>query len=87
MDGELTSVQGPVEKVDGKLTLRIPLDQGGRELIKCSRGISEIDGEYLKVTVPEWLAGALRIEEGSLVLVDNQNGKFNIHPINPLPLQ
>ena len=29
----------------------------------------------------------LRIEEGSVVSVDNENGKFNIHPINPVPVQ
>jgi len=29
----------------------------------------------------------LRIEEHSLVSVDNANGKLNIHPITPLPVQ
>jgi hypothetical protein len=60
---------------------------GGDQFIECSRGISEIQGEYLKVTIPEWLSGMLRIEEGSLVSVNNANGKFNIVPVNPLPLQ
>ncbi|HEY1802577.1 MAG TPA: hypothetical protein VGG46_16745 [Terriglobales bacterium] len=83
----ITSLHGPVEKIDGKLTLLIPLEAGGRELIECSRGISEVEGEYLKIVIPEWLAGMLRIEDGSLVSVDNENGKFNIHPINPAPLQ
>jgi hypothetical protein len=84
---DVTSLQGPIEKIDGKLTLLIPLEAGGDQLIECSRGISEIQGEYLRITIPEWLSGMLRIEEGSLVSVDNENGKFNIHPINPLPLQ
>jgi len=44
-------------------------------------------GRYLKIVIPEWLAGTLRIEEGSLVSVDNKGGKLNIHPIDPLPLQ
>ena len=78
----VTSLQGPVEKIDDKLTLFIPLQAGGDQLIECSRGISEIQGEYLKITIPEWLAGMLRIEEGTVVSVDNENGKLNIHPLD-----
>jgi hypothetical protein len=84
---EITSLQGPVEMIDGKLTLLIPLAAGGDQLIECSRGISEVEGEYLKIIIPEWLAGTLRIANGSLVSVNNENGKFNIHPVNPAPLQ
>jgi hypothetical protein len=80
---EVTSLQGPVEKIDGKLTLLIPLEAGGDQFIECSRGIAEVEGENLRVTIPEWLAGMLRIEEGSWVSVDNANGKFNIHALNP----
>lgn len=87
MDDDVFSLQGPVEKIDGKLTLRIPLEAGGNQFIECSRGISEIDGEFLKITIPEWLSGLLRIDEGSVVTVDNENGKFNIHPVDPLPVQ
>jgi hypothetical protein len=83
----VTSLQGPIEKIDGKLTLLIPLEAGGDQFIGCSRGISEIQGEYLRITIPEWLSGMLRIDEGSVVSVNNENGKFNIHPINPSPLQ
>jgi bifunctional DNA-binding transcriptional regulator/antitoxin component of YhaV-PrlF toxin-antitoxin module len=32
----------------------------------------------LIVTIPDWLAKRLGIEEGTPVIVDNQNGKFNI---------
>jgi hypothetical protein len=83
----VTSLQGTVEKVEGKLVLLIPLNVGGDQFIACSKSISELQGEYLKVVIPEWLAGMLRIEEGSLVTVDNENGKLNIHPVNPHPLQ
>jgi hypothetical protein len=86
-DDDIISLQGPVEKIEGKLVLRIPLEAGGRELIECSRGISEVEKDYLKIAIPEWLAGMLRIDEGSLVSVDNRNGKCNIHPIDPAPLQ
>lgn len=78
----MTSLPGPIEKIDGKLTLLVPLEAGGDQLIECSKGISEM-GRFLKITIPEWLSGMLRIGEGSLVSVDNENGKFDIHPINP----
>jgi hypothetical protein len=80
---DVTSLRGPIEKIKGKLTLLIPLEAGGDQFIEYSRGVSEIHGEYLKITIPEWLAGILRIEEGSVVSVDNENGKLNIHPIDP----
>lgn len=83
---EIFALSGPVELVDGKLTLRIPLEAGGDQFIECSRGISEIEGEYLKIVIPEWLAGMLRIEAGDIVSVDNENGKFNIRPVNARPI-
>jgi hypothetical protein len=86
-DDDVISLQGPVERIEGKLVLRVPLDAGGSELIACSRGISEVEGDYLKITIPEWLSGMLRIDAGSLVSVDNRDGKCNIHPVDPLPLQ
>jgi len=84
---DVFSLQGPVQKEENKLVLRIPMGAGASNFLECSRGISEIEGEYLKIVIPEWLAGMLRIDEGSLVSVDNANGKFNIHPLDPKPLQ
>jgi hypothetical protein len=86
-DDGVTSLQGPVEKLGERLVLRIPLEAGGSELIECSRGISEIDGEFLQITIPDWLAGMLRIDNGSIVNVNNRNGKCNIQPVNPRQLQ
>ena len=72
------SLEGPVELIDGKLTIRIPLAAGGAQLAPLARGIGETDGEYLSVVIQPWLAEKLRIGEGSLVFVDNKNGKFTI---------
>jgi hypothetical protein len=83
---ELMSLQGPVLKIDGELVLIIPLEAGGDELVECSRGISEVQGNYLRVVIPEWLAGMLRIEEGDLVCVNNADGKFHIQPSSPRPV-
>jgi hypothetical protein len=84
---DLASLQGPVEKVDGNLVLRIPLAGGGDEFVECSRGISEVKDEFLVIEIKEWLAGVLRIEEGDVVSVNNADGKFNILPVNPRPVQ
>jgi hypothetical protein len=86
MDG-FASLQGPVEKVDGNLVLRIPLAAGGEEFVECSRGVSEIKDGYLVIEIKQWLAGVLRIEQGDLVSVNNADGKLNITPVNPRPVQ
>jgi hypothetical protein len=83
---DVISLEGPVERIDGKLVLRIPLEAGGDQFIECSRGIANVDGEYLNVIIPEWLANKLLIEEGDLVSVSNANGKFNLSPSNPRPI-
>jgi hypothetical protein len=83
---EVLSLEGPVLKVNGELMLLIPLVAGGSESIDCSRGISEVQGEFLKIVIPEWLAGMLRIEEGDLICVSNTDGKFHIVASNPRPV-
>ncbi len=72
------SIEGSVEWINGELTLRIPLKAGGDQLAPFARGIGQIEGNYLNVLIKPWLAEKLRIEEGSLVVVDNRNGKFTI---------
>ena len=83
---DVISLEGPVLKVDGQLALMIPLTAGGSELVECSRGISEIDGEFLKIILPEFLVGLLRVEEGDLVWIHNTDGKFNIQAVSPRPV-
>lgn len=78
MTPDFVSIEGPVELVDGRLMLRIPLEAGGEALAPFARGIGESDGEFLNVVIPEWLAEQLRVTVGSLVVVDNRNGKFTI---------
>ncbi len=83
---DVMSLEGPVLKVNGELVLIIPRSAGGDEPMKCSRGISEVQGEFLKIVIPEWLAGMLRVEEGDLVCVHNADGNFHISPSNPRPV-
>jgi hypothetical protein len=80
---EVVSLEGPVLKINGELVLIIPLFAGGDELVECSRCISEVQGDFLKIVIPEWLAGMLRIEEGDLMCVEDADGKFHITPSIP----
>ena len=75
---DVTSLEGPLELVDGHLMLRIPLSAGGDKLAPSAKGIGIIDGDFLTIVIQPWLAEKPRIAEGSLVLVDNHGGKFNI---------
>jgi len=72
------SLEGPLELINGQLVLQIPLSAGGDKLAQFAKGIGEVDDKYLNVIIQPWLAEQLRISEGSLVFVDNKNGKFNI---------
>jgi hypothetical protein len=77
---EFVSVHGPVERVGDELILRIPLSVGGEQLAPLATKIARIDGDFLVVGIPRWLADKLQVDEGSVVDVDNANGKFNIRP-------
>ena len=83
---KVVSLEGPLECREGKLVLMIPLNAGGNELIECSKGISEVEGEFLKVEIPEWWAGVLRVEAGDRVIVQNTHGKFGIWAASPRPV-
>jgi hypothetical protein len=72
------SLEGPVELISGKLTIRIPLSAGGDKLAPFASGIGKVEGDCLNVTIQPWLAKKLKIDVGSLVSVDNRNGKFTI---------
>jgi hypothetical protein len=78
METDYISLRGPIEREEGKLVMRIPLDAGGEQLYAVSRGISSIDGDDLVVTIPHWLAQKIGVGEGSVVYVDDRWGKFNI---------
>ena len=77
---DVISLSGPVESLNGGLVLMIPLDAGGSELAEVARGIGVIDGEFLRITIPQWLAKKFGLREGSMVSVNNLDGKFNILP-------
>jgi hypothetical protein len=79
---ELMSWEASVLKVRDELMLVIPLADGGSELAQGSRGISEVHGEFLKIVIPGWIAGMLRIAEGDLVCVRERDGELQITASN-----
>jgi hypothetical protein len=76
------SLRGPIGTENGKLVMRIPLDAGGEKLQIAARGICEVDGDNLVVTIPHWLAQKIEINEGTEVYVDDRGGKFNITKVD-----
>jgi hypothetical protein len=72
------SLEGPVDLINDRLTVRIPLAVGGDQLAPLAKGLGKVEGEHLNVTIPPRLAKKLGIREGSVVSVDNRKGKFNI---------
>jgi anaerobic selenocysteine-containing dehydrogenase len=80
MSEHVTSLSGPVDLVDGRLMLQIPLEHGGDQFVAVSRRIGTVVGDELHVTIPDWLAQKLGIVDGTIVDIDNRDGKFNIRP-------
>ena len=75
----VTYIQGPVEIVEGRLTLRIPLEAGAARLARSARGVGNIDSlGCLNVVIPHAVAEASGIREGSVVSADNRWGRLNI---------
>jgi len=78
MDKNYISLYGPIELEGTRLVIRIPLDAGGEQLRLVCEAISEIDADDLVVPIPDWLAEKIEVGEGTMVYVDDRNGKFNI---------
>ncbi|MFH0853906.1 MAG: hypothetical protein V1891_00200 [bacterium] len=74
----LVSLGGPLENINGQLVLHIPLSAGGDKLIECTKGIGHVENGYLNIIIQPWLAEKLKLQDGSRVMVNNENGKFNI---------
>ena len=77
-DKVVLPIRGPVEKIGGYHCLFIPLVAGGQELVPHTRGIATVVGDSLKVSLPDWMLKFLNIREGSEVIVDIVDGKFNV---------
>lgn len=78
MQSEYLALEGPVERYDNSLVLRVPLDCGGRQLRRIARWSSCVEGSDVLVFLPEWVVESMRLTEGTPVHVDDRWGKLNI---------
>jgi len=69
-------IEGPLEKIDGRWLMRIPLNVGGNVLAATTAGIGRIKDDILEVELPERLVQNLKLQEGQRLLVHNATGKF-----------
>jgi hypothetical protein len=74
-----------VEKIDGKLT--IPLAAGADKFVDCSLRYFGGASSIPKDRDSRMAGWTFRIEDGSRVSVDSDNGQLNTRAINPSPLQ
>ena len=78
MQENYVSLQGPVERRENRLVLRIPMDAGGDKLQLVAKATSFVEDGKLVVLLPEWLAQRMHLGEGSEVNIDDRWGKLNI---------
>lgn len=78
MHSDYLSLEGPVERLNGQLILRIPLEAGGRRLRETVCPECTVQGNDLIVPLPDWLTASIRLAEGTEVHVDDRWGKLNI---------
>ena len=71
-------ITGPVELVDDRFCLRIPLAMCGEELIQLTSRIAQVEGDTLKVVIPDFMMKFLNLRVGGLAVVDIVEGRFNI---------
>ena len=71
-------IQGPIELVNDQFCLMIPLEAGGDELVPLTTKIATVEGDMLKVVVPDWMMKYLGLRVDGLVDIDIVDGKFNI---------
>ena len=76
----LTTLEGPVEMIDGVLSLRIPRTLAEPDLVASLHGTGQIDEMSLTVRLPDAVAVDLGLTPGSRVAVDNRGGNFSIAP-------
>ena len=73
-----TYLKGPIEMREGKLVLLIRLNDGGDKFIECTRGIGEVEGDCLRITIQDWLASKMGFRAGSIININNEDGKFTM---------
>lgn len=79
MDNWLT-LEGPVESIEDRLFISVPLSEGGNQFIRCTHGIAQVDleRECLNIYIPDGLVQKIGISEGVQVVISNEGGQFHL---------
>ena len=80
----LRTLEGPVELIDGALSLRIPRALA-EPYIALLRRACQVDDTALTVRIPDSVAASLELTAGSMVAVDNCGGDFSIVRAHVVP--
>jgi hypothetical protein len=76
---DIVHLQGPIEVIEGRWLMRIPLAAGGAQLIHSTRGIGRVLDDVLVIEVPAKLIKRLGLRDGQTVSVHNKHGKFTFN--------
>lgn len=77
-DTDIVSLEGPAEFIANRFVLRIPLAVGGGQLAAAAGSLGKVEHDHLVVTLPRRLVRKLKIEAGTVLSVDNHQGRLNI---------
>jgi|AmaraimetFIIA100_FD_contig_121_87551_length_5012_multi_5_in_0_out_0_2 hypothetical protein len=78
-DEDSVDLQGPIELIEGRWLMRIPLVAGGAQLLSSTRGIGRVVADVLEIEVPAKLIKRLGLRDGQTVSVHNKGGKFTFN--------
>jgi len=73
----------PIVKANGELMLLVPLAESIGS-VNPSGGFLDMQGKFLKIVIPGWLAEILEVGEGDFLRVSNADGDFQIRPVQTL---
>ena len=72
----------PIVKANGELMLLVPLEETIGN-VQPSAGFLDMQGNFLKIVIPAWLAEMLEVGEGDFLRVSNTGGEFQIQAVQP----
>ena len=75
---DYVSIDGPIEMIDGRMLVRIPLEPYGKSLVDCTQSLSFIADDHLCIEIHEWMLEKLEMNAADLLHIDNANGEFNM---------
>lgn len=80
--GVTGTITGPAVEHGGNFWLIIPLEPGGKHFVDCTKGTSIVEDGYLKIFIAARVAEVIGIRNGSIVQIDNRDGKLNVQLTN-----